>query len=144
MQVRKLETFQELDAILPLIEKLHKSTEYCKLFPHSAYLMWLTLNFRLPNMAVWGVYPEIGDTPVGYAIAVVQDLHSTGEALMYEAYSEFSEVESKKLVIKLAKAWARERGCKLLSMYTESPEVARICSERYGFSLKRFYLTQEV
>jgi hypothetical protein len=49
---KKIETYRELDELLPMIEQFHKTQPWCGLTPHSGYLLWLTLNFA--NLGIWG------------------------------------------------------------------------------------------
>ena len=143
---RKLEELVELDAFLPMIEAFHKTQEYCKLFPHSAYLLWLTFNFRSPTMGFWGMYEEVDgkEVPVGYIIVTIQDLHTVREALIYEAFSEVKYLDVKKEMLDEVEAWSRLNGCSLLSCYTENDKVVDLMQKRYGFKLNRSYLTKEI
>ena len=144
----KIDTFKELDEILPMIEGLHKSQEYCRLFPHSAYLLWLTLSFNTPMMGIWVCYEsdsfDSQSEPVGYIIATLSDIHGTKEVLLYEAYAKSGGVDVKKEMLSEITEWARSNGAVRLSMYTENEKVKDTMMKRYGFELSRYHLVKEV
>lgn len=141
---KKIETLKELDKILPMIESFHKTLEYCQLFPHSAYLLWLIFNFRTPAMGVWVCYDSFVKAPVGYIIATIEETHTMKEVLAYEAFSRFEDEEIKQKILTEVMAWGKSNGCIRVSMFTENEKVMNTMVKRYGFRLSRYQLVKEV
>jgi len=137
---KRIETLQELDAVLPMIGALHKTQKYCKLFPHSGFLLWLTFNFT--NLAIWVAYED--SRVVGYEIVTIQNLYTVKEALILEAFIDRPHSEISEQVFKEVVAYAMENGCQLLSMFTENDKVAEACRDKYGFELTRIHMVRRL
>ena len=139
---KRITTYEELDGILPMLEDFHKTQHYCTLFPHSGYLAWLTSNFY--NLAIWVVYTESNNCPVGYAILQVQPNNGVREALIYEAYSDVKDMDATKRLFDEIQQSAKNGGCQLLSCYTDREKDVDAFCKRYGFEVNRVYLTKRL
>jgi len=139
---KKLTTYEELDTILPMIEKFHETQAFRRFFPYSGHLLWLTVNF--PCLGIWAGYERTkqGDLPLGYVIVAVQYQECRKEALIYEAYSEAKDLGLSRVVFDEIEKWAKEQGCTLLSAFTAHGKVADFISRQYGFTEQRTYFTK--
>ncbi len=136
--IEKISTFEELDEILPLIDKLHEQNrEYSGLFTKSGYLAWLVTSF--PNLAIW-VGREDGIV-VGYIMVAVQYTYGKREAIVYEAYCESNNEELVDKAWQTVMDWAKGGGCHFLSCYSQR---GKAIARKYGFTVVREYLTKEL
>lgn len=135
--IRRVTTFEELDTLLPLMNKLHEQNiEYYGMFTEVGYLAWLISSF--PNLYILAGYE--GVMPFGYIIVGFQFTYGMKEAIVYEAYCE-GETDIVEETWEMVLEFCKSINCKILSCYTER---GKAIARKYGFEIVRSYLTKEL
>jgi hypothetical protein len=139
MEVREIKTYEELDDVLPLMDKLHATdSEYWGMFSKTGFYAWLISLFPT-QCNIWVGYDDDG-VAVGYLLAGIIIKYGVREAVVYEAYnlgdSTLTEDCWESVFV-----WARNNRCKLISCYTSREKVM---ARKYKFKSIKSYMTLEL
>lgn len=137
--IKKIDTFKELDKLLPIIFEIHSKSDFYNLYSISGFIGYLTLGLQSPNMGIWIV--QIDNAIIGYAIAIIEVRFFERECIIQDAYIKENKEEIVSVCYKEIEEWAKQNGCKYLSCYTERDMAI---DKKYGFKSKLVYMTKEV
>ena len=128
MRLDRITTVDQVDEIIPMIQKLHKETD--KYISLAGFLTWITINLINPQskMQIWKVTHE--NKTVGYAIAEITLRYFVPECTVVDAYIEINDPKFVDEVEKFIMDWAEANACKIFSCYTNR---AQAMSKRHGF-----------
>jgi hypothetical protein len=127
VEIRKIEKWKELDAIIPMLIDFHKGNKVYRIYPLSGFLSWLTFNFVNPNLGVFGVYSD--DKLVGYSICEIGWKWMEKTCTIIDAVFVENREELAPALEKVIIEWAKTGGCTTLEAVTTRVEAME---RKYG------------
>jgi len=138
IEIRRITEYEELDAILPLIHRLHEM--YDVPTPISAFIGYIAMQLKNPYQGIWVGYDS--GRPVGYALASIEANYFALQCVVIDAYMEKIDEKASGEVWNLINLWAKENNCKQIACYTyRDPDAV---ATKYGFVKRQSYLTKEI
>ena len=147
IEVRRITEYAELDAILPLIQKLHEMIE--SPYPFSAFIGYVVMQLKNPFQGIWVGYEE--GHPIAYAILSIQAAYFELECCLVDAYVEKIALgqaltDEEKVAVDqvwdLIQMWAKENGCKRMCCITKR-DVSTV-NQKYGWEPKGTQLVKDL
>ncbi len=129
MIAEKVISIDQIDEIIPMIQKLHAGTidKYVNL---TGFLAWMSLNLPLSHFNVWKLKKD--DKLVGYVVAEITQRYFVRECMVVDAYVEINDPEFSREMYQFIEDWATVNECKIFSCYTHRPEA--LC-RKYKFDV---------
>jgi hypothetical protein len=125
MELVKIKTLQEIDEIIPMIQKLHQEKDF---FSLTEFLTWISINLPLEYFQIWKTIEK--GIVKGYLIVQITQFYFHSECNIVDAYMEANDGEFTREHFDFIETWAKERGCTILSC-TSKRDIA--LSKKYGF-----------
>lgn len=125
----------QIDSILPLMEAFMEITKPD--YSLAEYLMLLSRDLQTECAVIFGGYD--GVTLAAYMTVHTQYYFLAKECLLMQAYSAITGFRG--LMMRHARGWAKQRGCKRLVAYVDD---LRLATKSYGFELDSYKLTQPI
>ena len=135
--VKKIESFKELDKILPLIEEFHrKGYVYYSL---SGFLGLITANLLMPYFSIW--YAMDDDRIIGYTTAVIEIRFFEKGCTILDAYMIENNEKVSKIFYEEIEDWAINNGCDFLFCFTTREGAIE---RKYDFEFYNCFLIKKL
>ena len=128
MEVKKVVEYEDLDALIPLIQKLYAETGIDRYVSLVGYISWITVSFPSSNFQIWKG-EENGEVK-GYLIAHITQRFLIKECCIVDAFIDENDEATVKTVYAKINEWARENECKQISIVSKREKAF---ARKYGF-----------